>query len=62
MANYLDGHQVAKFDRLDLLAGRSLKNDMVTAIRTKAEEPIVSREESIQKRSRRKRNSGGQGK
>lgn len=52
VANYLDGHQIAKFDKLDLLAGRSLQNDITTAIQAKAEEPIVDREASIKKRIR----------
>lgn len=62
VANYLDGHQVAKFDKLDLLAGRSFQNDIATAIQSKTEEPIVGREASIQKQSRRKKRSGGQNK
>ena len=50
IANYLDGHQVAKFDELDILAGRSFQNDLVNAIKEVKPEPIVSRDETIQKR------------
>ena len=35
VANYLDGCQVAKFDELNILAGTSLRNDMVEALRQK---------------------------
>ena len=47
IANYLDGHQVAKFDELNILANRSLKNDLVEAIKTKQETPICDRKETI---------------
>lgn len=47
VANYLDGCQVAKFDKLNILAGKSLKNDIVEAIKTKEETPILSRDETI---------------
>ena len=43
IANYLDGHQVAKFDELDILANRSLRNDLVGAIVTRQEIPIFDR-------------------
>lgn len=49
IANYLDGHQVAKFDALDLLSGKSFRNDLSEAIKTGKSTPIVSREESIKK-------------
>lgn len=47
VANYLDGCQVAKFDKLDILAGRSLRNDMVEALKTKEEVPVLNRTETI---------------
>lgn len=47
VANYLDGCQVAKFDELDILAGKSLRNDMVEALKTKEEAPVLSRTETI---------------
>lgn len=54
MANYLDGHQVAKFDELDLLAGCSLRNDLIDAIRSKQKKPVVNRSQAIKKRIPRK--------
>lgn len=47
MANYLDGCQVAKFDELNILAGKSLRNDLVEAIKTKENIPVLSRSETI---------------
>lgn len=47
IANYLDGHQVAKFDELDILAHRSLRNDLVGAIVTRQEIPIFDRPQTI---------------
>lgn len=52
VANYLDGHSVAKFDQLDILSGRSLQNDLVSAIVKKRKSQIVSREDTIKKRKR----------
>lgn len=49
VANYLDGWQVGKYDELNILAGKSLRNDMVEAIKTKEEVPILSRTETIHK-------------
>ena len=51
-ANYLDGHQIAPFDDINLLAGKSLENDLQKTF-GQAESPIVSREESIQKSFRK---------
>ena len=45
-ANYLDGHQIAEFDELDILAGKSLSNDLNNAL-GKDGEQIFSREETI---------------
>ena len=47
IANYLDGHQVAKFDELNILANRSLKNDLVDVINTRQETPIYDRTNTI---------------
>lgn len=47
IANYLDGCQVTKFDELNILANRSLKNDIVEAIKTKEEMPICDRTQTI---------------
>ena len=47
-ANYLDGHQVASFDEFDILANKSLENDMRNAL-GKEELPIISRTETINK-------------
>lgn len=47
IANYLDGCQVIKYDQLDILANRSLKNDLVEAIKTKQETSICDRTETI---------------
>ena len=43
MANYLDGHQVAKFDELDILAGCSLRNDLIDAIRRRKKKPLLKK-------------------
>lgn len=48
VANYLDGCQVAKFDELNILAGKSLRNDIVEAFKTKEETPVLSRTETIE--------------
>ena len=45
-ANYLDGCQVAPFDELNILAGKSLENDLCNAL-GKEEVPIKSREKTI---------------
>lgn len=49
IANYLDGHQVTKFDELNILANRSLKNDLVDAIKTKQQTSICDRTQTIEK-------------
>lgn len=45
-ANYLDGNQVAAFDDLNILAGKSLVNDLHNIL-GQSEEPVKSREETI---------------
>lgn len=47
IANYLDGHQVTKFDEINILANRSLKNDIVEAIKIKEKTPICDRTQTI---------------
>lgn len=49
MANYLDGHQIIKMDKLNILTDRSLRNDLVEAIKTKQKTPIFDREQVIDK-------------
>ena len=49
IANYLDGHQVAKFDELNILSGRSLRNDLVESIKTGKENTVLNRIQTIQK-------------
>lgn len=49
IANYLDGHQVTKFDELNILANKSLKNDLVDAIKTKQQTSICDRTQTIEK-------------
>lgn len=49
VANYLDGCQVAKFDELNILAGKSLRNDIVEALKTKEKTPVLGRDETIGK-------------
>lgn len=49
VANYLDGCQVTKDDKLNILARKSLRNDMVEAIKAKEEVPILSNTEPIHK-------------
>lgn len=47
IANYLDGCQVAKFDELNILAGKSLRNDLAEAVSTGKKAPVLSRIETI---------------
>lgn len=47
-ANYLDGHQVAEFDELEILSGKSLENDLRAAF-NKEPMKIFNREETIEK-------------
>lgn len=47
VANYLDGHQLAKIDNLNILSERSLRNDIVGAINTREEVPIVTRDKIL---------------
>ncbi len=49
IANYLDGHQVLTSDEFDLLADRSLRNDLADAMKTKQETHIFNRNETIKK-------------
>lgn len=51
-ANYLDGHQIAPFDDINLLAGKSLENDLHKTL-GQVESPVISREESIKKTFRK---------
>jgi len=46
-ANYLDGNQVTVFDELNILAGKSLKNDMYSAIESTKKEIIKDRTATI---------------
>lgn len=46
-ANYLDGNQVAVFDELNILAGKSLKNDICSAIEFTKQEKIKDRTATI---------------
>ena len=48
-ANYLDGNQVAVFDQLNILAGKSLKNDMCSVIESTKKEIIKDRTATINK-------------
>ena len=57
VANYLDGHQVRKIDELDIWSSRSLHNDLVSAINTAEETPIVNRKKGIKKSTKRKKGS-----
>ena len=54
-ANYLDGHQIAPFDEINLLAGKSLENDLKNTF-GQAKPPVVSREDSITKSHRKGEN------
>lgn len=47
-ANYLDGHQVGSFDELDILAGKSLENDLCKTL-GQVEKPGMTRIETIKK-------------
>lgn len=49
VANYLDGCQVLKLDELNIMPGKSLRNDLVGAIKMQKEVPVVSREDAINK-------------
>lgn len=47
-ANYLDGHQIAEIDELDILSGKSLENDLRAAL-DRGPVKIYSRTETIEK-------------
>jgi len=47
-ANYLDGNQVAVFDELNILAGKSLQNDMCSAIESDKKEIVKDRTTTIE--------------
>lgn len=47
IANYLDGCQVAPFDKLNILANKSLQNDMCSAFEKAQREPIKDRTTTI---------------
>jgi hypothetical protein len=47
-ANYLDGEQVRIIDELDILAGKSLKNDIISAIESPKKDIIESRTKCIE--------------
>ena len=48
VANYLDGHQLAPFDEVDLLAGKSLQNDLVEAAEFR-KIPVQQRTETLKR-------------
>ena len=58
IANYLDGHQVGKFDEINILANRSLNNDLVDAIILKQKTPIINRVQTIEESLTREDNNG----
>ena len=47
-ANYLDGRQIASFDKLDILAGKTLENDLHKTS-GQPEKPVMTRIETIKK-------------
>ncbi len=57
-ANYLDGCQVAEFDELNILAGQTLRNDLKNAM-GKAEDPVMSREETLNEQLPKGENKNG---
>ena len=54
IANYLDGRQVASFDELEILANRSLKDDLAN-IQLEKDNNILSRDETISEALRNRR-------
>ncbi len=46
-ANYLDGHQLAMIDRVNILTGKSFHNDLCDAIDTGRKVPVKSRSQTI---------------
>jgi len=47
-ANYLDGNQVAVFDELDIIAGKTFQNDICSAIESTKKEIIKDRTKTIE--------------
>lgn len=47
-ANYLDGHQVYSIDEMEILAGKTLENDLHKTL-GQAEKPVMARIETIKK-------------
>lgn len=58
VANYLDGHQITKFDELNILSGRTFQNDLASAMGAANKTPVVSREQTIRNDTKRKNNRG----
>lgn len=60
VANYLDGRQVSKVDKIDTLGKQSLKSDLVSAISTAKVTPTAKKDGSNRKRVRRNKNTRGE--
>lgn len=58
VANYLDGHQITKFDELNILSGRTFQNDLASVMGAANKTPIVSRDQTIRNGTKRKSNRG----
>lgn len=57
-ANYLDGCQIAEFDELNILAGKTLRNDLKNAL-GKEEEPVLTRTETLDQQLSKGANKNG---
>ena len=49
IANYLDGHQIAPFDEINLVVDKSIQTDLCDALEHKRND-VISREDTIQGR------------
>lgn len=60
IANYLDGHQIGKLDKCDILANRSLNNDLFDAIIKKQKTPIYNRKQTLSDSNKKESKTDGQ--
>lgn len=51
IANYLDGAQIAKFDKVDVLRGKSLKSDLAEVIKNEKAAPLINETDSSNENS-----------
>ncbi len=56
IANYLDGHQLASFDEIDLISDNSLRNEICEIFDKEKKDPVKTRKQTIEGQFSKKRN------